>query len=63
MTIDHRVTETGFAKPFSSAIGNDGPTAHPLNCRNECPYGRDRAFCFPCYAKILAERRALKKKV
>ena len=36
-----------------SAIGAKEPVAHPKNCCHECPYGYDRAFCFPCYAKIM----------
>ncbi len=31
--------------------------SHPQNCKTECPYGRDRAFCFPCYKKIVEEQR------
>ena len=47
------IKKTAFAKPYTSAIGKPEPIAHPRNCRNECPYGRGRAFCFPCYAKIM----------
>ena len=39
--------------PIRSAIGAKEPVAHPKNCCHECPYGYDRAFCFPCYAKIM----------
>ena len=35
--------------------------SHPVNCKSECPYGRDRAFCFPCMKKILEEHKALRK--
>ncbi len=45
----------------SSVLGRREPLAHPCNCKKECPYGYNRAFCFPCYAKIMAEHR--KKKV
>ncbi len=45
---------------YSSAIGRPEPVAHPLNCNAECPYGRGRAFCFPCMAKIMAEHKAAK---
>ena len=34
------------------------PEAHPLNCKNECPYGKGKSFCWPCMNKILAEHRA-----
>ncbi len=45
-----------------SAIGQPMPVAHPRNCRTECCYGLDRAFCFPCMAKIMAERDEAKKR-
>lgn len=38
------------------------PINHPANCREECPYGYNRAFCFPCYRKIMEEHRAAKGK-
>lgn len=43
-----------------SVIGQKEPVAHPKNCKNECPYGYGRAFCWPCMAKIMAEHRAVK---
>ncbi len=46
-----------------SSIGQKEPVAHPQNCCHECPYGYDRSFCFPCYAKIMAEHRAARKDV
>lgn len=57
--------EMGVTGPFPShsAIGMPEPVAHPRNCSNECPYGHDRTFCFPCMAKIMAERRAKKNEV
>lgn len=48
---------------YSSVIGRRAPNAHPCNCKHECPYGKDRAFCFPCYAKIMNEHRASRKSV
>ena len=42
-------------------VGRKPPVSHPHNCRNECPYGYDRSYCFPCYAKIMAEQRAKKQ--
>jgi len=38
------------------------PIAHPQNCKTECPCGYNKAFCFPCYAKIMKEHRAAKNK-
>lgn len=37
------------------------PLAEPENCKNHCPYGYGKSFCFPCMAKIMAEHRAAKK--
>ena len=51
------IKKTAFAKPYTSAIGKPEPVAHPRNCRTECPYGRGRAFCFPCYAKIMGLKK------
>lgn len=34
---------------------------HPKNCSRECPYGHDRAFCFPCYKKMMEELNARRK--
>lgn len=49
---------TGVTGEYSSSVvGRGEPVAHPANCRTECPYGRDRAFCFPCMAKILSEQK------
>jgi len=40
---------------------NGTPVSHPQNCENECIYGYDRPFCFPCYKKILKEMREKRK--
>ena len=45
--------------PIRSAIGAKEPVAHPKNCRTECPYGYDKAFCFPCMAKLMREYRII----
>ncbi len=50
-------------EPTKSIIGISEPIAHPKNCKTECSYGRDKAFCFPCMAKILNEHRAMTRKV
>ena len=47
---------------FSPNIGAKEPLAHPCNCDHECPYGYDRAFCFPCMKKIMAEHREKREK-
>ncbi|MDD6480900.1 MAG: hypothetical protein PUF65_01300 [Lachnospiraceae bacterium] len=31
------------------------------NCEKKCPYGYDRAFCFPCYKKLMEEMRSKRK--
>lgn len=40
--------------------GGIPPVSHPQNCRNECPYGHDKDFCFPCYKKLMEEMRSKK---
>jgi len=37
----------------ASILGKKPPISHPLNCKEACPYGYDRPFCFPCYKKIM----------
>ena len=32
----------------ASVLGKKEPVSHPVNCKEECPYGYDRPFCFPC---------------
>ena len=41
-------------KPITSVLGKKEPIAHPVNCRTECPYGKGKAFCFPCMKKIMS---------
>lgn len=43
-----------------AVIGGRVPVSHPQNCDHECPYGRCRDFCFPCYKKIMDESRVKK---
>jgi hypothetical protein len=43
---------------YASVMGRGEPVAQPQNCNEPgCPYGYGRAFCFPCYAKILEGSR------
>jgi len=44
--------------PATSGIRPDQPVAHPKNCKTECPYGKGKAFCFPCMNQIMREHRA-----
>ena len=46
-----------WAVVSNSPVGQNEPAAHPKNCRTECPYGKNRAFCFPCMKKILSESK------
>ena len=48
-------------RPVTSVLGKKEPTAYPKNCRTHCSYGTGKSFCFPCYAKILSEKRAVNK--
>jgi len=45
----------------ASVLGKKAPVSHPVNCKEECPYGYDRPFCFPCYKKIMQEHRARRR--
>lgn len=29
----------------------------PRNCKEPCPYGRYREFCWPCIAKLMKKER------
>ena len=44
-----------------SPMGRGEGTAHPKNCRHECPYGKGKAYCFPCMKKIMGEHMEAKK--
>ncbi len=63
MSLDLSMMKTNgvTGEEASSAIGRREPLAHPCNCNNECPYGYNRAFCFPCMKKIVEEYRTAKK--
>ena len=42
-----------------SEIPNREPETvpYPRNCKNPCPYGRGREFCWPCYAEYMKKKR------
>ncbi len=48
-------------RPVTSVLGKKEPIAHPQNCRQECPYGKGKSFCFPCMKQIMGERTGNKK--
>ena len=54
--VSHKLTNTK-----GQPMGYKEPVAHPVNCKEDCPYGYGQAFCFPCMARLLAEQRAAKK--
>ncbi len=59
MSYEHNKQRTtgvfGGGTGGSCCIGNNRTVSHPRNCQNECPYGRGRDFCFPCYKKLMGE--------
>ncbi|MBP5607919.1 MAG: hypothetical protein J6X66_06590 [Lachnospiraceae bacterium] len=59
MTLEYSVRKATKVMMLNDVcmIGRKPPVAHPQNCRNECPYGHDRAYCFPCMKMIMEERR------
>ena len=61
MSREYNVART-MTQNYSAVMGRPEPVAHPLNCNAECPYGKGKSFCFPCYAKIMAEHKAAMKK-
>ncbi len=52
---------TTIVIPCDSPMGRGEGTAHPKNCRQECPYGKGKAYCFPCMKKIMGEHMEAKK--
>ena len=38
---------TTIVIPCDSPMGRGEGTAHPKNCRQECPYGKGKAYCSP----------------
>lgn len=52
---------TTIVIPCASPMGRGEGTAHPKNCRQECPYGKGKSFCFPCMKQIMGERTGNKK--
>ena len=58
MSREYNVKQVRTGQVAASGVASSiSQIAHPVNCKTECPYGRDRAFCFPCMAKILCEQK------
>lgn len=55
MSLEYKIRQFMTNNSMPSGITEKEPLAHPRNCKTECPYGYGRAFCFPCYAKIMSE--------
>ena len=53
MSAAHNRENTTGVNGTRYGIGNRPPISHPQNCSQECPYGHDRSFCFPCYKKLV----------
>lgn len=53
MSVAHNRENTTGVNGTHYGIGNRPPISHPQNCSQECPYGHDRSFCFPCYKKLM----------
>ena len=53
MSAAHNRENTTGVNGTHYGIGNRPPISHPQNCSQECPYGHDRSFCFPCYKKLV----------
>lgn len=63
MSFAHNVeAATGvYGGYHDSPLGKKEPLNHPKNCKHECCYGFNRAFCWPCMKKIMEEHNAAKK--
>ena len=58
MSREYNVKQVSTGQIVATGVASVGSQiAHPQNCKTECPYGRNRAFCFPCMAKILSEQK------
>lgn len=58
MSMEYNILKVNTGEAYNPIIGKKEPLSHPVNCKNECPYGYDRAFCFPCMLKIQREMKA-----
>lgn len=52
---------TGVYGTHFESVGGQTRASHPQNCSKECPYGRDKSFCFPCYKKLMEEMHSKRK--
>lgn len=58
MSRKYTVKQVSTGQIVATGVASVGSQfAHPQNCKTECTYGRNRAFCFPCMAKILSEQK------
>jgi hypothetical protein len=57
MSAAHNIENTTGVNGTRYGIGNRAPINHPQNCSQECPYGHDRPFCFPCYKKLVGDKK------
>ena len=63
MSLAHNVTVAteGCEEYHDIPSQRKGIVNHPENCKHECPYGFDRAFCWPCMKKIMEEHNATRR--
>lgn len=61
MSKAYNVRQGMIGNGYVGCVGLKEPIAHPVNCKNECPYGYNRAFCFPCMLKIERECKTVRK--
>ena len=58
MSREYNVKQVSTGQIVATGVASVGSQiAHPQNCKTECPYGRNRAFCFPCMLRFLVNRR------
>ena len=61
MSYGYNVLSNASSQVYGSNMGAKPPINHPQNCKCECPYGYDRAFCFPCYKKLMMDMASKKR--
>lgn len=62
----YKRVQNNFNKEDIARVPHDrapllGPVT-PCNCKQTCPYGNGKSFCWPCYKNLMDEHRAAKAK-
>ena len=55
--IQKNFNENGISGVPHDRAPVNGPVK-PCNCKQPCPYGNGKTFCWPCYKKLMKAHRA-----